>query len=133
MDSISQANREEKRQQARQAEEAVDLAADEFLEWRRSLEVLPTVVALRDKAEMIRESEFQKTVKKLEGKLSAEDLASLEAMTKAIMKKLLHDPTVFLKEQRTGGTGNPLELARQLFQLSQETGSKAIKERRQAD
>jgi glutamyl-tRNA reductase len=122
MDSFSLANREDKRQQARQAEEAVDLAANGFLEWRRSLEVLPTVVALRDKAEMIRESEFQKTVKKLEGKLSAEELASLEAMTKAMMKKFLHDPTVFLKEQRTGGH---LDSVRQIFRLSQASGPQA--------
>ena len=122
IDSFSHANREEKRQQAQHAEEVVVLAAEEFLEWRRSLEVLPTVVALRDKAERIRESEFQKTVKKLNGKLSNEDLASLEAMTKAILKKFLHDPTVFLKEQRTGGH---LELAKELFQLSQENGPQA--------
>ena len=118
MDSVSQANREEKRRQALQAEEAVNLAAEEFLDWRRSLEALPTVVALRDKAEFIRESEYQKTIKKLEGKLSPDDLASLEAMTKAILNKFLHDPTMFLKEKRTGGH---LELARQLFQLPQDT------------
>ncbi len=130
MDSVSEVNRQEKQQQAEQAEEAVKLAADGFLEWRRSLEVLPTVVALRDKAERIRESEFQKTVKKLDGKLSAEELASLEAMTRAILKKFLHDPTVFLKQQRTGGH---LELAQQLFQLSQEGGPLAYQDDRQAD
>jgi len=127
MDSVSLANRDEKRLQAQQAEGSVERAADEFLEWRRSLEVLPTVVALRDKAEMIRESEYQKTVKKLEGKLSAGDLASLEAMTKAMMKKFLHDPTVFLKEQRNGGhPESHLESVRQLFQLTQKTGPRKI-------
>lgn len=115
MDSVSQANRQEKKRQAEQAEEGVAQAAEDFLEWRRSLEVLPTVLALRDKAEGIRESEFQKTVKKLEGRLSSEELASLEAMTKAILKKFLHDPTVFLKDQRNGGH---LELTRQLFELT---------------
>ena len=122
MDQISQANRQEKRQQAQQAEQSVNLAAEEFLEWRRSLEVLPTVVALRDKAEHIRESEFQKTVKKLNGKLAPEELASLDAMTKAILKKFLHDPTVFLKGQRTGGH---LELTQELFQLSDKDGQQA--------
>ena len=127
MDSVSLANRDEKRLQAQQAEGSVERAADEFLEWRRSLEVLPTVVALRDKAEMIRESEYQKTVKKLEGKLSAGDLASLEAMTKAMMKKFLHDPTVFLKEQRNGShPESHLESVRQLFQLTQKTGPRKI-------
>ena len=122
IDSVSQSHREERQQQAQHAEEVVTVAAEEFLGWRRSLEVLPTVVALRDKAERIRESEFQKTVKKLNGKLSNEELSSLEAMTKAILKKFLHDPTVFLKEQPTG---SHLELAKQLFQLSGDDGPQA--------
>ena len=117
MDHVSQANRQEKLLQAQHAEESVNLAADEFLEWRRSLEALPTVVALRDKAERIRESEFEKTLKKLNGKLSAAEVTSLDAMTRAILKKFLHDPTVFLKEHRTNGH---LELTKELFQLSSE-------------
>ena len=128
IDSVSQGHREEKRQQAQHAEEVVTQASEGFLEWRRSLEVLPTVVALRDKAERIRVSEYQKTVKKLDGKLSAEDLASLEAMTKAILKKFLHDPTVFLKEQRTG---SHLELTKQLFQLPREIGPPSIEDGRE--
>ena len=117
MDHVSQANRQEKLLQAQHAEESVNLATDEFLEWRRSLEALPTVVALRDKAERIRESEFEKTIKKLNGKLSAAEVTSLDAMTRAILKKFLHDPTVFLKEHRTNGH---LELTKELFQLSSE-------------
>ena len=117
MNHVSQANRQEKLLQAQHAEESVSLAADEFLEWRRSLEALPTVVALRDKAERIRESEFEKTLRKLNGKLSAAEVTSLDAMTRAILKKFLHDPTVFLKEHRTNGH---LELTKELFQLSSE-------------
>ena len=127
MDHVSQANRQEKLLQAQHAEESVNLATDEFLEWRRSLEALPTVVALRDKAERIRESEFEKTIKKLNGKLSAAEVTSLDAMTRAILKKFLHDPTVFLKEHRTNGH---LELTKELFQLSSE---EKLEGNRQAD
>jgi glutamyl-tRNA reductase len=115
LESVSEASRQEKEQEARWAEDVVTREIDEFLEWWRDLEVLPTVIALRHKAEDIRERELNKTLKRLDHKLTAEDQASVEAMTRAIVKKLLHAPTIYLKNRPPS---NSLEIAKDFFQLS---------------
>jgi glutamyl-tRNA reductase len=75
------------------------------------------VTALRNQAEGIRAAELNKTLRKLSGKLDSPELASLEAMTRAIVNKLLHGPTVYLKGQRTS---DDLHVARDMFRLSDE-------------
>ena len=115
LESVSEASRREKEEESRCAEEVVNRESELFLEWWRTLEVLPTVINLRHKADQIRERELNKTLKRLNGKLSPEELGSIDAMTQAIVNKLLHEPTVFLKKRPS-----PLELAltKELFGLS---------------
>ena len=85
------------------------------MRWCLAQEAQPVVTALRNQAERIRVEELNKTLRKLTGKLDSQELASLEAMTRAIVNKLLHGPTVFLKEQRAS---NNLQIAREMFRLS---------------
>ena len=75
------------------------------------------VTALRSQAGRSRVAELNKSLGKLSGKLDAQELASLEAMTRAIVNKLLHGPTVYLKGQRTS---DDLHVARDMFRLSDE-------------
>ena len=83
-----------------------------------------TSMRTRDKAGEPRKSparpcslELHKTMRKLNGKLDAEVLESLDAMTRAIVNKLLHDPTMFLKERKGP---EELQVAREIFRLSEE-------------
>ena len=103
LESASQASREEKAKEAEWAEELASGEAQQFRQWCLDLEALPTVIELR------------KTVRKLNGKLDAEALEWLDAMTKAIVNKLLHDPTMFLKERKGP---EELQIARDIFRLS---------------
>ena len=99
LESVSKSGRQH---QAQEAEVAEGLASEEawaFERWRRSLESLPPVIDVRQRAEDVRRVELERTLKRLNGKLTDEERDSLEAMTRAIVNKLLHSPTVYLKEQ----------------------------------
>jgi glutamyl-tRNA reductase len=117
LESVSEASRREKEREACWAKDVVTRETGRFLEWWRNLEVLPTVIALRNKAEQIRDNELKKTLKRLNGALVPAEVASLEAMTRAIVNKLLHSPTVYLKDRPASGD---LEVAREIFRLTEE-------------
>jgi len=114
LDRVAEARRVESANEAQQAEGLISKETEGFLEWRLAQEALPTVIALRGKADTIRAQELKKTLRKMNPALSPEDAAALEAMTQAIVKKILHGPTVYLKEHR-----NPSDLrtAREIFKL----------------
>ena len=121
LESASQASREKKAKEAEWAEELTTDEAQQFRQWCLDLEALPTVIELRNRADQIRSLELHKTVRKLNGQLDAAALESLDAMTRAIVNKLLHDPTMFLKERKGP---EELQVAREIFRLSEE-GSKS--------
>ncbi len=64
------------------------------------------------KAEEIRTTQVARTLEEIPG-LSAEDRERLDAMTRAIVKKLLHSPISCLKKDN----GNHIEIAREVFDL----------------
>jgi len=97
LNEVSESNRELREKEILSASAIVERQADKFFWWWRALEVRPTVSALVRKVEEIRRRQLNITFKKLEG-LSDEERASLEAMTKAIVKKILHEPIQCLKE-----------------------------------
>ena len=91
----------------------------EFLAWQKSLDVVPLLVELRQRADEIRRDELEKARKRL-GTLTPEQEQALEAVTTAIVNKLLHPPTVHLKEiaqqrPRAGADGPHPEAARALM------------------
>ena len=114
LEAISESRRLEKTRETALAEELVAQETGDFLEWSLTQQALPTVIALRDRAEKIRAGEITKTLKKLDVELSEEHHAALEAMTRAIVKKMLHGPTVYLKKHRTP---SDLRTAQQMFQI----------------
>jgi glutamyl-tRNA reductase len=88
-----------------------------FLHWLETLEVYPTIIALKDKAEAICRAELKKTLNQL-GPITEEQRQALEVLTNSITQKLLHDPIIFLKRNRR--PRNPhqeLDLVRRLFHL----------------
>ena len=117
LESASQASREEKAKEAKWAEELATGEAQQFRQWCLDLEALPTLIQLRNRADQVRSLELHKTMRKLDGKLDAEALESLDAMTRAIVNKLLHDPTMFLKERKGP---EELQVAREIFHLREE-------------
>ncbi len=100
--SVSEANLRERQKEAAAAETLVEREVLDFLEWRRSLEVVPVLVELRRRADEIRRAEVEKARKRL-GPMTPEQEEALEALTSAIVNKLLHPPTVHLKEIASNG------------------------------
>jgi len=116
-----QENIEERRQEAVRGERIVDEAVYQFRKWFQGLDVVPTIVGLREKAEAIRRRELKKTFGSLHT-LSEEDRAAIDRLTAALVNKLLHDPTVFLKASgHRDEKALYLDITRRLFNLDQST------------
>lgn len=87
----------ERHKEAEKAERIIEEEIETFLRWQSSLDSVPTIVALRDKAEKIRREELDKLLNKLSG-LSEKEKEAIEYMASAIINKLIHPPTTALKE-----------------------------------
>lgn len=84
----------------KEAEKAEAIIADEietFQKWQSSLDSVPTIIALRDRADAIRKEELERLLNKLSG-LGEKEKKDIEYMANAITNKLIHPPTAALKE-----------------------------------
>ncbi len=88
-----------------------------FMAWWNTLDAVPTIAALRNRAEAIRRAEVAKTLKKMP-RLTEEEQAQLGSLTQAIINKILHQPIVHLKGDDKGV--HDLETVRRLFDLEEE-------------
>jgi glutamyl-tRNA reductase len=113
---VAEANLRERKKEASAAEAIVEEEIREFLEWRRSLDVVPLLVELRRRGDEIRKAEIDKARRRL-GPLTPEQESALEAATSAIVNKLLHGPTVQLKQMAGNGQPEHVGLIRKLFGL----------------
>ena len=77
---------------------------------------MPTIVALREKIEAIRRAELQKTLGALKD-LDPRERDALEAMTEAIVNKILHAPITRLKQRDRRSEAFYVDAARRLFDL----------------
>lgn len=94
---IAELNYRKRENEISKAMEIINEEVQRFLSWWQTLEVRPVIKALMTKAEDIRQRQLNLTLKKLP-QLSEEENFYLEAMTKAIVKQLLHEPIQCLKE-----------------------------------
>jgi len=126
-------NREERQHEALRAERMVKDEVGVIGRWLKSLEVIPTIVALRNRAEEIKRSELDKTLGRL-GSLSPEERGVVEGLASAIVNKLLHGPLVTLKEEAHSAGGTMfVEAARRFFNLDGATTSAPLNEAERAD
>jgi glutamyl-tRNA reductase len=116
LQKVATANLRERKKESAAAETIVEQEVREFLEWRRSLEVVPLLVELRKRADEIRRAEIEKARRRL-GPLTPEQESALDAATTAIVNKLLHAPTVRLKELAGHGQTDHVGIVRRLFDL----------------
>ncbi len=96
LNGVVESNLEERMREARRAEEIIAEEMVAFERWIESMEVVPTVAAIRAKAEQVRMAELEKALKRLGG-LSEKELKTVEALTSSIVNKMLHGPTARLK------------------------------------
>jgi glutamyl-tRNA reductase len=106
-----------RRSEATRAEAIVAAEAKRFREWQASLDVVPAIASLRARAEEIRDRELER----VRGRLSDAERRTLESVTSRIVDKLLHVPTVRLKEAAAGAQGaHYAATVRHLFGLHEE-------------
>jgi glutamyl-tRNA reductase len=99
------------------AERIVAEEVEAFLAWRRSLDLAPTIVALREKFNRLAETELQRVLPRLSN-LSPDDRAVLEGMSRSLIAKLLHPPMAQLKAGAVEADGALLiDAVRRLFEL----------------
>ena len=110
-------NIEDRNKAAIKAERIIEEAVIQFRRWYESLDAVPTIIALRSKIDIIAKAEVEKTLQSMHH-LSEADTRAIIRMTDALISKILHDPTVFLKEKgRHGKNSNSVDITRKLFRL----------------
>jgi glutamyl-tRNA reductase len=117
---IVDTNLEGRQKEALKAEEIVSEELAVINKWLKSLEVVPTITALRAKAEEIRRIEVNKFLSKL-GELTPEQRETVEGLAASIINKLLHAPLVALKDETQSENGALYaETVRRLFNLDKD-------------
>lgn len=107
------------------AENIIDKGVEEFQTWHNSLEVVPLIRELRQRTEQIRAAEVERALRSLRH-LSDADRAVVDVLTKQLIAKLLHQPTVRLREAVAAGDGAEIvDAARYLFELDGQTEDNA--------
>jgi glutamyl-tRNA reductase len=94
--AIVERNASGREAEARRASGILDSELSRFERWLASQEVMPTVTALRERAEAIVSQVLAENASRWES-LSSQDRERLETMARAIMNRLLHEPTVRIK------------------------------------
>ena len=117
---IVEENSEQRRQEAVKAERIIAEEVIRFGNWLQTLEIVPTIAALKEKAESIRKTEIQKSLSSL-GDLTPSQIEAIEILTLSLTDKILNDPVLVLK-QKAGSTSkeNYLDITRELFNLDKE-------------
>lgn len=119
LESVIQHNIKEREREAQKADAIIKEEVEKFLKWQASLDIVPTIVSLREKLETIRTAEMVKAVSRLKN-LSEEEQQAIEAMTSAIINKILHHPTVYLKKSGLDDNSSQLvQAVRRLFNLDE--------------
>jgi glutamyl-tRNA reductase len=112
-------NRKVRQGEARKAEGIVEEEIQSFAAWLGSLEVLPTIAALRARATEIAEQVVAENQGKWES-ASPRDRERVDALARAIVNRLLHEPTLRMKELRDDRVHARMALVRDLFGLNTE-------------
>lgn len=108
---------EGRRQEVPRAQVIIDAEVERYLGLSAARQAAPIVAALHDRAETIRQAELARFERRL-GDLDPAQARAVEALTRGIVAKLLHDPTVAVKAGSGTNKGEQLAAAlRQLFDL----------------
>ncbi len=94
---VVEENKAERQKEAVKAERIIESEVIKFQSWLRSLDIVPVIKGLQEKAELIRQREFARTLKNLKH-LPEKDIKAIEKLTQSLVSKLLHDPIIFLKK-----------------------------------
>ena len=126
LQGVVASNLRERSKEAEAAAKIIEEEIEKFYRWIKSLDVVPTIIALRNYCDNIRKAELEKALKAMNG-LGAKERKTLDAMTKAIVNKILHGPVSKLKRDADKIEGDMyIDTMRKLFDLdAQEEAQRA--------
>ena len=102
---------------AKQAEEIIGSEVIHFMGWLRSLQAVETIRDYRLQAEQTRDLEFEKAKQMLERGLPADEV--LQRFARSLTNKLIHSPSVQMKQAGYDGRFDLIDTARTLFNLNE--------------
>jgi glutamyl-tRNA reductase len=112
-------NVEDRRREAAKAERIIDEAVIQFDHWYQSLNVVPTIKALRAKIEAVADAELEKALPSL-AQITENERQCIERMIHSTINKILHDPTRYLKSNGClGDRSASVDITRKLFGLDE--------------
>ncbi len=121
LQQIVAVNMEERQKAAMTAEIIVQEEVVTMMGWMKTLETVPTIVALKKRGEEIRQGELEKVLARLPG-LSGSEREIIEGLASSIVNKLLHRPLVTLKEEAANANGTMyVDATRRLFSLDEDS------------
>lgn len=110
-------HRDEREEHARLAEVIVGEEVERYAAWRSGLAVTPVITSLREMAEAIRQGEIAR-ITSGGGEITDDELERIDQVTRGILNKLLHEPTVRAREAASSADGlRHVESLRMLFGL----------------
>ena len=121
LEGVVARNRRVRHSEARRAEGIVEQEIQSFATWLGSLEVMPTLAALRSHATEIVSQVLAENDGRWES-ASEQDLERVQAIARAIVNRLLHHPTLRIKELRDDRVHARMALVQDLFGLSVDDG-----------
>jgi glutamyl-tRNA reductase len=119
---VVQLNMAQRQEEAVKAERIVQEEALKFEKWMKTLDVVPIIISLKEKAESIRRAEVKKSLPSL-GAFSPTQMRALETLTQSITEKIINDPILVLKRKSDRPSRDIyLDMAKRLFNLDQDMG-----------
>jgi glutamyl-tRNA reductase len=117
LQAAAEANMAARRRETSAVEAIVESETARFEAWLQGARLVPTIAALHQRAEATRRLELERTLSRL-GHLDEADRRRIEAMSEALVNRLLHGPVVRLREH---GSERHIDALRELFDLEGET------------
>ena len=115
LQGVVETNVHQRQKEASKAEAIVEDEIESFRRWQKSLGAVPTILALRERAEAIRKAEVEKVISKSPG-LDDTAKKALDNVSMSIMNKLIHPPTAALKHD-TEDTDELIATIKRLYGL----------------
>ncbi len=119
LQSVIEENRRSRQAAAEEAEEIIRIKTLEFMEWQRSLDANATIIRLRQHVEQFNADALHKAQRALQQGKSAEE--ALQIFSRTLNNKLLHTPSVQLRDAAAEGNTELLRAVQQLFNLDSNT------------
>lgn len=97
LQAVVETNMTERQKEAGKVHIMIEQDVDDFRKWMATLDVVPTITVLKQKAEKIKQNELKKAMSMLNG-IDKSQVEIIDAMAQAIINKLLHQPIIKMKE-----------------------------------